>query len=580
MRIERLSFIKIIKIIWEGKRNGAVSMQRRLLAYLLLLMFTMLSGVIFLPSVFGVFPLGGGEYERLFFNELNRLSEYKSRQHGAASVQAVRMSEQLTGAIATVMQRERLLPTEFKSNPELLEPLLRDLLFVLLINIYTAEFSGAFVALDTTVNLSLPGAENSKAGLYIRSIEPNIGGTGTEIRYLLRGFPSFAGGGYVHLQANWDLEFNVKDQLFWKAPLEAYKANPSLPLSRLVYWTSMSPVQGLNESIMVCSVPLLDDAGRILGVSGFEISEKNFMLRHEPNISGFHDTVFLLSSASDGRIQLTDALFSGNNAVYNALRRMGSMSVTGKRGELSVYSTPDGASFVGVSRAIRLYPDDSPFAGARFETALVVPQKEFDDIVSAARLRLILICAVLLCFGVALSLFLSDRYEKPFKELLEALRSGDMNAKSKIQEIDDLLEFMRSKLNETGSAENAIQKSAEDTQEKVEKTSEDSTEHMLDSFIANTKKLSRAEADVFNLYLEGHSGQEIASMLSLSVNTIKTHNRRIFAKLNVSSRKELLFLIQVLTSSGRSLDDSRQKQFDNKIRNIVKTIKDTPDGKV
>ena len=33
--------------------------------------------------------------------------------------------------------------------------------------------------------------------------------------------------------------------------------------------------------------------------------------------------------------------------------------------------------------------------------------------------------------------------------------------------------------------------------------------------------------------------------------------------------------VQVLTASGRSLDDTRQKQFD-KIRNIVKNIKDIP----
>jgi DNA-binding CsgD family transcriptional regulator len=138
---------------------------------------------------------------------------------------------------------------------------------------------------------------------------------------------------------------------------------------------------------------------------------------------------------------------------------------------------------------------------------------------------------------------------------------------------------MRSKLNETRTAKNATQGSAKDDEENLGKTSEASTEYMLDSFITNTKKLSRAEADVFNLYLEGYTAQDIALMLSLSVNTIKTHNRRIFAKLNVSSRKELLFLIQVLAASGRLLDDSRQKQLD-KIRNIVKNIKDTPDDKV
>jgi hypothetical protein len=46
----------------------------------------------------------------------------------------------------------------------------------------------------------------------------------------------------------------------------------------------------------------------------------------------------------------------------------------------------------------------------------------------------------------------------------------------------------------------------------------------------------------------------------------------------VSSRKELLTWVQVLTASGRSLNDSKQKQFD-KIRNIVKSMEGPPTGK-
>ena len=108
------------------------------------------------------------------------------------------------------------------------------------------------------------------------------------------------------------------------------------------------------------------------------------------------------------------------------------------------------------------------------------------------------------------------------------------------------------------------------------RTSEDPTVGLLDSFIENTKKLSRAEVDVFNLYLEGQTAQEIALMLNVSLSTIKTHNRHIYEKLNVSSKKELLTWIKILTASGRTLNgsaDSQQKQLD-KIRNIVKNMKD------
>lgn len=48
------------------------------------------------------------------------------------------------------------------------------------------------------------------------------------------------------------------------------------------------------------------------------------------------------------------------------------------------------------------------------------------------------------------------------------------------------------------------------------------------------------------MYIRGYKAQEIADELHLSINTIKTHNRRIFAKLNVSTRKELLVYLDMM----------------------------------
>ena len=93
--------------------------------------------------------------------------------------------------------------------------------------------------------------------------------------------------------------------------------------------------------------------------------------------------------------------------------------------------------------------------------------------------------------------------------------SGDMSARSNNQETVDLVEFMRSRLEEVRATENTPWKTSEENKE---------------------------------------NAQEIASILCVSINTIKTHNRRIFAKLNVSSRKELLTWVQVLTASRRKTD--------------------------
>jgi len=51
----------------------------------------------------------------------------------------------------------------------------------------------------------------------------------------------------------------------------------------------------------------------------------------------------------------------------------------------------------------------------------------------------------------------------------------------------------------------------------------------------------------------GYSAKEIADQLFLSINTIKTHNKHIFSKLNVASREELILYINMLKEIGKEL---------------------------
>jgi LuxR family maltose regulon positive regulatory protein len=52
--------------------------------------------------------------------------------------------------------------------------------------------------------------------------------------------------------------------------------------------------------------------------------------------------------------------------------------------------------------------------------------------------------------------------------------------------------------------------------------------------------LSQRELEVLQLIAEGLTNQEIASRLSLSLNTVKTHARNIYGKLGVHSRSQAI----------------------------------------
>lgn len=59
-------------------------------------------------------------------------------------------------------------------------------------------------------------------------------------------------------------------------------------------------------------------------------------------------------------------------------------------------------------------------------------------------------------------------------------------------------------------------------------------------------RLSAREAEVMELIARGHSVARIAEMLVVSENTIRTHSKRIYTKLDIHKKQELLDLLETL----------------------------------
>lgn len=70
------------------------------------------------------------------------------------------------------------------------------------------------------------------------------------------------------------------------------------------------------------------------------------------------------------------------------------------------------------------------------------------------------------------------------------------------------------------------------------------------SHLSTAGKLSKRETEVFTLIAKGRSTPRIQKELQLSMNTVNTHTRHIFQKLNVHSRQELLDLIDEIIQDG------------------------------
>lgn len=64
-----------------------------------------------------------------------------------------------------------------------------------------------------------------------------------------------------------------------------------------------------------------------------------------------------------------------------------------------------------------------------------------------------------------------------------------------------------------------------------------------ENFVLNTSlisqlELSKRELEILSLLAQGHSNQEIAGKLFVSLSTVKTHNQNLFEKLDVKRRMQ------------------------------------------
>ena len=66
-----------------------------------------------------------------------------------------------------------------------------------------------------------------------------------------------------------------------------------------------------------------------------------------------------------------------------------------------------------------------------------------------------------------------------------------------------------------------------------------------ENFILNTSlisqlELSKRELEILNLMAQGHSNEEIAGKIFVSLSTVKTHNQNLFVKLDVKRRTQAI----------------------------------------
>lgn len=535
--------INTIKLYQEAIRRAGrdgLSMRLRLFGFLLLFLNIIMVGVLVILFATGVFQTGLKEHKTLLQNELVHLSQDVYQSFGAISVQSVELSSALSANLERRLKEQDVEAYEFKNHPELLEQLLDGEIAKLFGALEKAKSSGVFIMLDATVNPELPGSENSRACVYLKNMEPNIvSGLESNLRYLY-GPMTLARNNGIYVLPQWKMEFNTTEGDYFHTVMQTAR-DYDLPASRLYYWSDGMVLPYSSEKVMLCSAPIIASDGTVMGVCGFEVSEMLFKLSNMPDNSVYDYLFYVLSPLRENDLMVSGALLAGSNAAYPSSLTDGSLTVYPDDRAFSCYRQSASYSYSGLHQEVILYPEDSAYGSERWSCAVMMPESVLLEKISARTSTLLLGLALLMGLDIVLSAFISRRYIRPVVQALESLKSTDISsaAKTKIPEIDDLIDFLRSQ-DERTDREHAQPLLAQQEQSSL-----------FQDFVRNIDKLSTAERAVFDLYMEGHTAKEIADILCLSINTIKTHNRRIYMKLNVSSRKELMVYIQMMEEANR-----------------------------
>lgn len=522
------------------------SLRLRLFSFLILFLFAIMLTLLVILFSTGVFSVGLTESRIFLENELNHIAENAKNGYGTLSVEGVALSQRITAQIEAELDKNGASPADLKKRPALLEAVLRDCVDPLLAALEKNAASAVFAILDATVNPDLPGAEGSRAGLFMRNMEPNaVNRINPSIQYM-RGPITLARERGIRVLPQWEMEFAVQADGFFDKTLQSAANSPDV--SRSYYWSPKSVLAGDYEEAMLLCVPMIASDGSVLGVCGFEVNAMLFKLQNAPHASQHKRVFTLLAPVSGDTLDASKAMFAGS---YDEKSGMADTTLTAgaQNGGMTTFATPGGLRFCGLYQEISLYPKNAAHSGERWAVAVMLPESDLNGYAMSRNIPILLLLVSLLMMSIGAASLISRRYLAPVLHSIDKVKTRGLAeyTKTHIREIDDLFAFLAEK----DAANTTERKEPESAGAEAARPEPDAgAEAMFLEFSQKFETLSRAERSVFNLYVQGYDAKEITQLLCLSINTIKTHNKRIYWKLGVNSRRELMGYLRKMREKG------------------------------
>lgn len=597
-KIKRLLLIG--KEIWHNKR----SMRGRFIIYLLSLVLLAGSAMLILLNVIGIVQPPSHDIDRFLEYELNTRTNDIKRQMNALAAHNIDLSQQLQNDIDRVMLEQGIYNNydALNNNPEALTAIQQATYQTLAAKMQQAPASGALYLINASVNTNL--LEPTYNGLFLKFTNIYSENTLFNETCMFRGNPQVARNNNISLYSTWQLELNVHAYPQADKLLHAKENN----ISQQYILTDVAHLKESWEQSRLFLMPINSNNGRIIGICGFEISSVYFQQRtKQANYKGYPLITAILDKKADNEYQ---GQLSNPASFVNATIKMSSDGehefFTAGQESFIGYTAP---LKVGASehKVAVMLPADSYYhlqqqakmrllimlgiilllsllsAGyfsKRYVDPLVADLQQLQQNPDAPPQANVLELNQFFEFlqshseqqAEKLRQLQSENNQVQKQYGLAAMRLQEAQEKQKqtanqyihleeqLAALQNEIQQVRLQMEQTQQEKLQAQQEREQAQQQfnfaqaalekaIEKKLESVDPDSYQMFIDNLTTLTPKEEDIFNLYVQGCSTKDIISQLGITENTLKYHNKNIYSKLGVTTRKELLQYIELMRNA-------------------------------
>ena len=589
MRARWQAHLALFKRILLERRT----LRSRFAMYLVTFFGILTSAVMVLLILSGFLNPLDHELEQFMDYELNNKRQSMERNMDNLAAHGINFSQQLSEAILWTMEQKKVSLQQLNGKPQLLQAIQTNSYDIVADAMSKTSCSGAFYLLNASVAQEKRGGEPPKTynSLYIKYANLFSENTLNNEICMFRGDYSVARAHGINLYSTWQLE--SQSGVF--PEITALLQEPAPELGKSFVMTKVKPLADSWEKVRLFLFPLLDREGRVMGVCGYELSNLYYQLR---SATLFYKGTPLISALLDKEEhdtyqgQLVDESILGEWPL-----------VVQSKGKYTLF-TSSNTTYIG-----KLLPIDVA-KNSHYLAVMLPENVYNDMLVKARIRAVAIFGLILLLFIAAGYLLNKKYVEPIVGDLQQLRLNPLQKPSSDLQELDEVFtawqnssyqnkekllnleqeksyaqqEYERAVFNLQSIArqQEELQMQYDDLQATLQEQSRHLTEKMellqkekeeaerqyasaqhimqgyqnkdmppidedsYNMFVNNLSQLTTKERAIFDLYLAGLVPKEVTVKLGITENTLKYHNKNIYGKLGVKSRKELLQCVKYM----------------------------------